>query len=167
MEITEEQKAVLSEEQIKKLQSTSPPAIDPEAIARAVAQTMQSHNQNQALDVMWSEKVTQMDKNGFGEWLNQEDDYGNVRLDQLNNIEDYSTRIEKLNRLNSSYQQAVAETGGRSPVIDNKVMELAKTNQQRYDNVDKKLRNGEIDSVHKLEQEWFQAVSQELDSIEK
>ena len=116
---------------------------------------------------LWGEKLSGAlaATPGLSEFLDGTDDYGEVRKDKLTNIKDYDKRIASLNTLTNSFREASAGTPGRKPTVSPKAQAKAKESQDKYDDIQQKLRTGEFKSAADFAQAWMGTMTEEMTGL--
>lgn len=144
--------------------------ITPEVLAKAVAEQMQAisaKDGEKVFDTLWREKyqnaVSQVP--GLGEFIKGEDDYGVVREERLNGLGSYEEKIAALDKLKNSFAEASAGTAGRRPVVNKQAQKKAEEAEDRYSELDKKLKDGTYNSVSEMTSDFFNAMSAELEGL--
>jgi len=152
----------------KPADDAKPDAITPESVAQAVlgmVQKTQVEDANKVFGVLYKEKLKSFTDslNGFGDFLDSEDDYGDKRGDKLMEIEDYESRLGKLEKMAGNYSKALDNNKGQSPTTSVKAQKQAEDNQTAFDKAKQKFHDG--GSSADYEDEFFSALSSELESL--
>lgn len=142
-----------------------------ESIAAAVLKTIQSNtaaDNQKVFDTLWKEKYNNAvaSVQGFDEYIKGEDDYGVVREERLNAIEDYEKRIVALDKLKVSFKEASAGQAGRRPIVNKKAQQKAEEAKSEYDEIEKKMNSGEYTNVQQMTNDVFAAISNELAGLQ-
>ena len=103
----------------------------------------------------------------FKEFINSNDEFGSNRLERLNEISDYKTRVETLKTIQQSHQQAqiasaASNPGGAAPIPKATADKVAKVNKQ-YDEIDDKLDAGDMSPEEHSKAFFAQLFDNELD----
>lgn len=187
MELTPEQRAILSPEQIALLEGNKPASgevpnlnpngenkpVDGKDANRELAETIikvveerQNQSQNKALEILWNQQLTanQSGVPGLEDYLKGTDEYGRVIIDELNAVEDFEERSEMLNNITERFAKASTSSNGGVPPVQRKQTQVEKDAEQRYNEVTGKFDEGDYDSISDFQEDFFDAVSKELDS---
>lgn len=138
--------------------------------AREIAQEMKglmdedkTSQANQVYDTMWKENyaATVAKVQGLDEFIKDKDDYGHVRLEQLNKIESYNDRVAALGTLAVSFQEASVGSTNRRPVVNKKVEAHKKESQDEYQKMIDKQNNNEYTSKAQMNADFFASFEKE------
>jgi len=140
-------------------------------VAQAVKEMISADKESDAskvYDTMWKENYNSMvgQTPGLDEFIKGEDDYGNVREDQLNKIESYEDRKAALVKLTSSFQEASAGgSGNRRPVVNKKVEQKKQDAQDEYQKLQDKQDSGEYTTKAEMTADFFKAFNKETEGL--
>ena len=173
MELTEEQLAALLEKAgasaLAQHAAANPPAAAPAPtpppapatpaddnapitkadLAEILAASQTTANASLTNDMFGQQLGEVMDRDPqFKEFINSNDEFGANRLERLNQIDDYKTRMATLKTIQQSHQQAqiasaASNPGGGAPIPKATADKVAKVNKQ-YDDIDAQLDSGDI-----------------------
>ena len=123
-----------------------------ELIAEGVQAGLASHTSTQESNLgksLWDERISELTTRNpeLAEYLDGEDDWGNKRMDQLNQDKDFATRMTKLQGLTQRFanaQMTDASTSTQRPVVSKKVQEQADKTGTRYKEIEDKMNAGEM-----------------------
>lgn len=121
---------------------------------------------NEVYTTLFGEKLSAVTNSvpGFKDFLEGEDDYGNVRKDALLKIDSYDDRVKTLDRWSVNYRNA-STTSGDGKVTSPVVRKQAADNQKGYDEVSDKWLKGDYNNVNDMTTDFFENLSKEIDSI--
>lgn len=139
-------------------------------VALAVKGLMDKDKVNEdskVFNMLWKEKYNQTINSvqGLDEFIKGEDDYGNVREDQLNNIESYEKRVEALTKLTNSFNEASAGSPNRRPVVNKKIEKKKQEAMDEYQKLDDKMKAGEYKNVSEMTADFFKAFNKEANGL--
>ena len=117
---------------------------------------------NDAIELMFENQVTQLEQNtpGFADYLNQKDDYGKVRRDELNSIKDPRDRMDMIRSLNASFSEASANVQGRKPAVNTREQKMAEDMQSKFDDLYARWGKGELDE-NQYSEEHVKLINEE------
>lgn len=126
-----------------------------------------ANSNNEAMAVLFDQQLAQATtaQPGFQEYLDQTDDYGNVRRDNLTKMTDYKSKVETLSKLQSSFGEAAANTPGRKPVVNTREREIAKDITSKYDEIYTKWEAGEYSSEQEMAEAHALVMSEEAAAL--
>lgn len=130
--------------------------------------TQTKENADKLYNTMFSEKLVSSESSipGLTEFLDGNDDYGNVRREQLLGIDDYANRVTALGTLSSAYKEASAgSTGGKTPTVSKEVQKKVADNETRYKEVNDKFEKGEYTNTADFTNDFMAAFAKEAASL--
>jgi len=135
-----------------------------------VAEMMTQLNQrddSKVMNVMFEDKLNHAmaQTPGFEEYLNDKDDYGRVRMDQITQGS-YEEKLSILDSVQKSFVQASSNNGGRPPVVSEKVSKRVKETETKYEDIDKKLETGAYGSIQEFADDYFEIFDAEMTAIQ-
>lgn len=118
-------------------------------------------------DMMWKDKYNQSVSStpGLEDFINGDDDYGFVRKEKLEAIEDLNERVAALNKLTNSFREASAGNANRRPVVNKKAQQKAKEAETEYEKLDQKMQNGEYTNTAQMTNDFFAAFAKEVEGL--
>lgn len=173
----EEVKSLLpgqQQEQVKeeapKEQEQSMPELkgkDAELVNQIVA-ALEAKNKSSAEQVyqtMFNERINVITTQypGFGEYLNSKDDFGEVILDRVNKIKDYSERVNALDRLFKNYAQA-QPSNAEDMRLTKEAREEVRKDEEKREEIKSKFLKGELDQGQFMEQ-FFGSLESQIERI--
>lgn len=141
-----------------------------EEITASVTAAIQANSGSQnkkVFDAMWQDKlkIATSSVHGLSEFLAGEDDYGSVRNEKLNEIEDFDKRVSALDILKKSYAEASAGQAGRKPIVNKVAQKKAEESDVAYKELERKQSAGEFTSVADMANQFMAAISTEADGL--
>lgn len=139
-------------------------------LADAVISKMEASNatqQDAVFNTLWNDKYknTVRETPGLEEYLNSEDDYGEVRMEKLNGTKDFDTKVKALGNLTKSFKQAMAGGSGRKPIVNTKLDKKVAKNEERFNEIGDKWVKGEYTNTGEFTKDFFAAMDAETASI--
>lgn len=142
---------------------------DAELVSQIVA-ALEAKNKTSAQQVyqtMFNERVSTISTQypAFGEYLQSKDDFGDVILDRVNKIEDYSERVQALERLFKSFAAAQSSTSQDMRLSKATKKQVEDDTSQR-DSVKEKFLKGEI-GLEEFTDQYFKTVENQIERIKQ
>ena len=125
---------------------TTPAApADFEAMLQNAVKSITQRQDSDLAQQLWQDKLDAMPSE-FKEYLESSDEYGDKRIEKIQQVEQFGDRAKLLQNLAQRYNEAQvnATQSGQQPVIPKKVQEAADKANKTYDDLDAKLLSGEI-----------------------
>lgn len=174
MEILSEFKGNLLKE-IKPEQPKEEPKVSPssgknaELVGELMA-ALDARNKSDAqkvYDTMFNEKVSALTAQypAFGEYLNSEDDFGEVILDRIKKIEDYTKRVTAFDKVFKNFATAQS-SGGQDMRLSKTVKKQVEEDGNQRDAIKEKFLKGEM-SMDDFTMQYFGTVENQMNRLEK
>lgn len=174
MEILSEFKGNLLKE-IKSEQPKEEPKVSPssgknaELVGELMA-ALDARNKSDAqkvYDTMFNEKVSALTAQypAFGEYLSSEDDFGEVILDRIKKIEDYTKRVTAFDKVFKNFATAQS-SGGQDMRLSKTVKKQVEEDGNQRDAIKEKFLKGEM-SMDDFTMQYFGTVENQMNRLEK
>lgn len=139
--------------------------IDIKAFAAELVSQMSEGQSNKAIELMYDEKFkTELANNpGLKEFLDDTDDYGSKRIDQIS-AGTFEEKSQKLNAVVSAYNQAKAAGGGQAPSVSPEITKQIEETETKYDTLFDKLNTGEL-TQGELQSQFLQELDAEMEKV--
>ena len=174
----DEVKSIVPRQEVKqeeKVQSETSPTLsmpelkgkDAEIVNQIVA-ALEERNKTSAEQVyktLFDERVSTITSQypGFGEYLNSKDDFGKVILDRINEIKDYSERVQALERLFKNYAQA-QPSNAEDMRLTKEVREEVRKDEEKREEIKNKFLKGELDH-EEFKNQFFGSLEAQIERI--
>lgn len=118
-------------------------------------------------DTMFNEKVSALTAQypAFGEYLNSEDDFGEVILDRIKKIEDYTKRVTAFDKVFKNFATAQS-SGGQDMRLSKTVKKQVEEDGNQRDAIKEKFLKGEM-SMDDFTMQYFGTVENQMNRLEK
>lgn len=158
------------DENSSQVQGGQPPQLSAEDLVNKIMQKLEMNTAGEnkkVFEMMWRDKFNQSVSNvpGLEDFINGEDDYGFVRKEKLESIEDLQDRVAALNKLTNSYKEASAGNANRRPVVNTKAKQKAEEAQSEYDKLNEKMSKGEYNNTAEMTNDFFSAFAKEIEGL--
>lgn len=156
-------------EEVKDQQQSMPElkGKDAELVNQIVAalETKNKSSAEQVYQTMFNERINVITAQypGFGEYLNSKDDFGDVILDRVNKIKDYSERVQALDRLFKNYAQA-QPSNAEDMRLTKEAREEVRKDEEKREEIKSKFLKGELDQGQFMEQ-FFGSLESQIERI--
>lgn len=169
-------KSILSELKQPEQQTSPQPQTAPQATGKhaeligELMAAMDARNKSDAqkvYDTMFNEKVSALTAQypAFGEYLNSEDDFGEVILDRIRKIEDYSKRVSAFDKVFKNFATAQS-SGGQDMRLSRTVKKQVEDDTTQRDAIKDKFLKGEM-SMDDFTMQYFGTVEAQMGRLEK
>lgn len=140
---------------------------DMKAMVTEMMTQLNQRDDSKVMNVMFQDKLNQAmaQTPGFEEYLNDKDDYGRVRMEQITQGS-YEDKLAILDSVQKSFVQASSNNGGRPPVVSEKVSKRVKETETKYEDIDKKLETGAYGSIQEFADDYFEIFDAEMTAIQ-
>lgn len=120
----------------------------------------------QVYDTMFNEKVTTLTSQypAFGEYLNSEDDFGEVILDRIKRIDDYNKRVTAFDKVFKNFA-AAQSSGGQDMRLSKTVRKQVEDDTTQRDAIKEKFLKGEL-SMEDFTAQYFGTVEGQMKRLE-
>jgi len=141
-----------------------------EDVAKAVFDRIAERDENrnnQVYETLWNEKLNSALASvpGLSDFLDGEDDYGNVRKEQLQKSGSYEDKLNALDKLKNTFKEASSGAAGRKPVVDVKAQQKAEEAKNMYEEMNQKMKKGEYTTVDEMTNDFFERFSKEAKGL--
>lgn len=140
---------------------------DAELVNQIVA-ALEAKNKSSAEQVyqtMFNERLSLITTQypGFGEYIQSKDDFGDVILDRINKIADYSERVKTLDKLFKNYAEA-QPSNAEDMRLTKEVREEVKKDEEKREDIKQKFLKGELDHEQFTDQ-FFGSLESQIERI--
>lgn len=117
-------------------------------------------------DTMFEEKVSSLVTQypAFGEYLNSEDDFGEVVLDRIKKIDDYTKRVTAFDKVFKNFATAQS-TGGQDMRLSKTVRKQVEDDASQREAIKEKFLKGEM-KLEDFSDQYFDAVQSQIGKLQ-
>lgn len=117
-------------------------------------------------DTMFDEKVSALTSQypAFGEYLHSEDDFGEVVLDRIKRIDDYTKRVTAFDKVFKNFATAQS-TGGQDMRLSKTVKKQVEEDSSQRDVIKEKFLKGEM-NLDDFTTQYFGTVESQMKRLE-
>lgn len=117
-------------------------------------------------DTMFDEKVSALTSQypAFGEYLHSEDDFGEVVLDRIKRIDDYTKRVTAFDKVFKNFATAQS-TGGQDMRLSKTVKKQVEEDSSQRDVIKEKFLKGEM-NLDDFTTQYFGTVENQMKRLE-
>lgn len=155
-------------QQEQKVDTSLPSGKNAELIAELMA-AMDARNKTDAQKVyetMFDEKVSSLTNQypAFGEYLNSEDDFGEVILDRIKRIDDYTKRVTAFDKVFKNFANAQT-TGGQDMRLSKTVKKQVEDDDAQRGTLKEKFLKGEV-KFEDFTDQYFDMVQSQIGKLQ-
>lgn len=155
-------------QQEQKVETPPPSGKNAELIAELMA-AMDARNKTDAqkvYDTMFEEKVSSLTNQypAFGEYLNSEDDFGEVILDRIKRIDDYNKRVTAFDKVFKNFANAQT-TGGQDMRLSKTVKKQVEDDDAQRGTLKEKFLKGEV-KLEDFTDQYFDMVQSQIGKLQ-
>ena len=160
----------IKSEQPKEESKVPPPSGKNAELVGELMAALDARNKSDAqkvYDTMFNEKVSALTAQypAFGEYLNSEDDFGEVILDRIKKIEDYTKRVTAFDKVFKNFATAQS-SGGQDMRLSKTVKKQVEEDGNQRDAIKEKFLKGEM-SMDDFTMQYFGTVENQMNRLEK